>query len=192
MFTNHTRHDIIDNDSQFLTCGNIYSQGCYDDNFIQKYWSPEYGFYTTWFSINSVHNLLKNIGCKFKLMTAFDLRLKDQYSGILEEEFSKPRMIHCYQNLLEILPDVNLKDSTNRKNNYIFDEVIDFHPTITDHFNWIKYNMDEFYDSNMINLLVEWEKMITDSQDSTRNNFIKILDKSFKRFTNTPINNKLI
>lgn len=187
MFTNYTRHDLINNNSEFMTCGNIYSQGCYDDNFIEKYWSPEHGFYTTWFAINSTYQLLKNIGCNFKFMLAFDLRLQNQYTNIIDYEFVKPRMFHCYDDLKTITPEINLKDFINKNNYYEFDIGVDFHPTINDHYNWVKNILPDLYDNKMDELLIKWNSMIDFSEDKTRSNFEELLNKKIKRFTNLKI-----
>lgn len=190
MFTNYARHDTINNNSEFMTCGNIYSQGCYSDEFIEKYWSPEYGFYNTWYTINSTYQLLKNIGCHFRIMTGFDLRLKDQYSGEMDYEFVKPRMLHCYNNLITIIPSTNLRDYTNK--NYVFNTGKDHHPTIENHHRWVKNVIPELYDEKMGELLIEWNKMIEFDIEKTRTNFKYLLNKTFNKFTSTIIKEKIL
>ncbi len=189
MLSSFTRHDFISRGSSFVVCGNIYSQTYYDENFIENYWSEEYGFYMTWFCVNSIVNLLNSIGCKYKIMCAFDLYRKETHSEIYED-LTKPRVMKCLKYLDSVLPLENLKDYTEKRINnsyYNFNKGgIDPHPTIMMHHNWVKDMLPEYYDSSMENMAIEWEKLIDNKEENLQINFYNILfdPKKIKDFTN--------
>ena len=57
MLSGYVRFDIIDRESKFITCGNMYNQKFFDEDFVYNKWSEEYAFYSTWVYVNSIINL---------------------------------------------------------------------------------------------------------------------------------------
>ena len=179
MLSSFTRYDFIDDTSYFHTPGNIYSQDYLDEKFKTKYWSQEYGFYISWFCTNSIIHLLKSIGCKYKIMCAFDL-LKVETDSYLFEDSSKPRIGSCADYFKEVLPKVNMKEWFDETGDgyYKFESPIpDYHPKITSHHNWVKEFLPEYYKPEMGELSKEWEKLIASTYDETIENFSEILNR---------------
>lgn len=190
MLSSFTRHDYISRASDFVVCGNIYSQTYYDDNFIEKYWSEEYGFYMTWFGVNAVKNLLDNIGCNYKIMCGFDLYRKETHRE-LYEDLTKPRVIKCMKYFETALPGDNLKDYTEKKilnsKYYKFDDGEDDpHPTISIHHDWVKDMLPEYYTPSMDELKVKWEGMMDTNKRKLQMIYDGILfePNKAKNFTN--------
>ena len=190
MLSSFSRFDIINKESEFLTCGNIYSQkGCFDDKFIEKYWSDEYGIYMTWFAINSIINLLEKTECKYKILTGFDL-YKVEYDLFTSESLNKLRIKNCSEYFNTVLPKHDLFTYTNEKikkgiKYYTFKETgLDDHPTITIHHDWVKEYLPEYYDESMKLQCEKWEELIEDSRYETWKNFESTLKGNHKNFSN--------
>ena len=90
MLSSYIRFDLIDRKSNFVNSGNMYNQKFFDEDFVYNKWSEEYGFYSTWAYVNSIINFLKSVGCKYKILNAFDITMRegDTYAF---DDFSKPR-----------------------------------------------------------------------------------------------------
>ena len=179
MLSSFTRYDFIDHTSHFHTTGNIYSQDYLDEKFITKYWSEEFGFYSTWFCINSIINLLKLTGCKYKIMCAFDL-LKAETKSELFEDSSKPRIENCTKYFKEVLPEINMKDWFDDSGDGYYEFVghqPDYHPKISTHHNWVKEFLPEYYKPYMDDLRKDWESLMRPTYEETIENFDKILSR---------------
>jgi hypothetical protein len=191
MLSSTNRFDIIDRNSNFLTEGNIYNSPSLPKEFVENIWSEEFGIYLTWFAANSIKKLLDGIGCKYKIMTAFDLTKLDDDSLIMNDLLIKGRVIHTLHNLrTEFNFNDNLNDfsKTMLKEGHSYYNFVeqggkDDHPSMSIHLEWIKKYLPEYYYEKMINKLNEWEKEIRPSAFSTEKNFNSILNKNTTKFT---------
>jgi hypothetical protein len=189
MITSFTRFDMISRDSVFHTHGNLYVQNYYEEKFIENFWSEEFGFHMTWFCLNTIINLLKNIGCQYKIMNAFDMS-KKELDYFVFEGLNKPRVKNCAEYILKNLPNDNLKDYSERKQlsgieYYVFDDFgRDVHPPISTQHDWVKDYMNEYYHPDMENMKNKWEKLIDKNVNKTINNFPFVGVLNYKTFTN--------
>ena len=191
MLSSTNRFDIINRNSTFLTEGNIYSSLSLPKEFVENIWSEEFGIYLTWFTANSIKKLLDGIGCKYKIMTAFDLTKLDDDSLIMNDILIKGRIIHTLHNLrTDFKFEDNLNDfSKNMLNEghsyYKFFECggHDDHPSMSIHLEWIKKYLPEYYNKTMDNMLIEWSEKIRPSAKITEKNFESILNKKIIKFT---------
>jgi len=197
MLSGYIRFDIIDRESKFVTAGNMYNQNFFNEDFVYNKWSEEYGFYSTWAYVNSIINLLKSVGCKYKILNAFDIRKREGDTHNFED-FSKPRLKNCLEYLETVCHEIDLYTYSKQKNksgipHYKFKEngdfstlqnvVIDYHPTISMHHDFVKEYLTEFYDQSMSNYKDEWEAKIDALKSITISNFDEQLYKS--RYFNT-------
>ena len=190
MLSSTNRFDIIDRNSNFLTEGNIYNSPSLPKEFVENIWSEEFGIYLTWFAANSIKKLLDGIGCKYKIMTAFDLTKLDDDSLVINDLLIKGRVIHTLHNLkTEFNFENNLNDFSKimlkeGHNYYKFIEYggNDDHPSMSIHLEWIKKYLPEYYNEKMINKLTEWEKEVRPSVYVTEKNFNLILNKNTTKF----------
>lgn len=184
MLSSFTRFDYIAPNSEYVISGNIYSQGNIDKEFLSNYWSEEFGFHITWFSLNSLIHFLDKIGCRYKIMCGFNLAKKEldyfQFEGL-----TKPLLKNMNDFVVLNTPENNLKDYAELKNSiekieyYSFNNWgLDHHPTIKMHHDWVKDEMSEFYNDDMANHLEKWEKLIGATLDELKHNFSSILDKT--------------
>ena len=191
MLSSTNRFDIINRNSTFLTEGNIYNSPSLPKEFVENIWSEEFGIYLTWFAANSIKRLLDGIGCKYKIMTAFDLTKLDDDSLMTEDLAVKGRVIHT---LHDLRTEFNFNDNLNDFSktmlkeghsyyNFVEQGGKDDHPSMSIHLEWIKKYLPEYYDEKMINKLTEWEKEIRPSSFSTEKNFNSILNKNTTKFT---------
>ena len=191
MLSSTNRFDVINRNSIFLTEGNIYNSPSLPKEFVENIWSEEFGIYLTWFAANSIKKLLDGIGCKYKIMTAFDLTKLDDDSLIMNDLLIKGRVIHTLHNLrTEFNFNDNLNDfsKTMLKEGHSYYNFLeqggkDDHPSMSIHLEWIKKYLPEYYYEKMINKLTEWEKEIRPSAFSTEKNFNSILNKNTTKFT---------
>lgn len=182
MLTSFTRYDTILRDFGWSNSGNIYSQTIFGKEFIEKYWSEEFGFYNTWFSIISMKSLLDNIGCKYKFMCAFNLTKKET-DPLLFEELDKPRLSNVWSSLLDIISENNFRDFCDQnKRYYSFNGETDFHPTISDHHDWVEQELPEYYDKSYDNIRQEWESNVTDDLEKTVINFFNVKPEFKNKF----------
>tara|TARA_R110000868_G_scaffold4012_27_gene24567 strand:- start:2825 stop:3619 length:795 start_codon:yes stop_codon:yes gene_type:complete len=185
MLSSYIRFDLIDRKSNFVNSGNMYNQKFFDEDFVYNKWSEEYGFYSTWAYVNSIINFLKSVGCKYKILNAFDItkREGDTYAF---DDFSKPRFKNCLEYLKTVCHEVDLYSYSKQKNengipHYKFKEDGDFedyHPTISMHHDFVKEYLTEFYDQRMLNHKDEWETKIDGLKSITISNFDEQLYKS--------------
>ena len=184
MLSSFSRYDMILRDSTWTLSGNIYSQTRYSKEFVEEYWSEEFGLYQTWFAVSSIKTLLDKIGCKYKFMCAFDLK-REETNTQISSEMKKARITKCYEFLEPILPKNNMKDFIEEKIKngelyYKLDGGFDYHPTISMHLDWIKQELPEFYDITMDDQCAKWESLIDSSKSKTIENFGEINSKYIK------------
>ena len=190
MLSGYIRFDIIDRESKFVTCGNMYNQKFFDEDFVYNKWSEEFGFYSTWVYVNSIINFLDSVGCKYKILNAFDIRKREGDTQTFDD-FSKPRFKNCLEYLDTVCHEVDLYAYSKQKKengipHYKFKEDGDFedyHPTISMHHDFVKEHLTEFYDQSMLIYKDEWETKIDDLKSTTISNFNERLYKS--RYFNT-------
>lgn len=186
MLSSFSRYDMILRDSTWTLSGNIYSQTRFSKEFIQDYWSEEFGLYQTWFGLSSLKTLLDKVGCKYKIMCAFNLQ-KQENSNKITSEMKKTRITKCYEFLEPILPKLNMKDfieeeNRNGINYYKIDGDYDLHPTISMHLKWVKKHLPEFYDIEMDEICREWETKVDSTKEMTYKNFESIITQNIKDF----------
>lgn len=184
MLSSFTRFDYVAPNSELIISGNVYSQQNINKEFLSTYWSEEYGFHITWFCLNSLINFLDRIGCKYKIMNAFDLSKKELDYHIFDG-FNKPLMKYANEYVMMNTAENNLKSYAELKNSeehiqyYNFDEWgVDNHPTIKMHHDWVKDEMSDFYTDDMLEKMNEWESLIDRNLKKTQDNFFPIIDKS--------------
>lgn len=191
MLSSTNRFDIINRNSTFLTEGNIYNSPTLPKDFVENVWSEEFGIYLTWFAANSIKKLLDGIGCKYKIMTAFDLTKLDDDSLIIDDLLIKGRVIHTLHNLrtefdfndnLNDFSKVMLKEGHSYYN-FLEQGGKDDHPSMSIHLEWVKSYLSEFYDEKMLDLMKEWNRHIRPSAIATEKNFNSILNKNKTKFT---------
>ena len=196
MLSGYIRFDIIDRDSNFHTVGNMYNQRFFDDDFVYNKWSEEYGFYSTWTYVNSIMNFLESVGCKYKILNAFDMRKREADTHSFDD-FSKPRFKNCLEYLDKVCHETDLHPYSKQKTqngipHYHFKEdksFVDYHPTISMHHDFVKEYLTEFYDQSMLNHKNKWETKINVSKTTTIFNFEEQLHQS--RYFNTFLGLKL-
>ena len=191
MVSSFSRHDFIDNDSNWRCHGNIYTNDVFDFNFIDKYWSLEYGLTVTWNAVENIIKTLNEIGCEYKIMKSFDLSMVEVSPPTVNDKLNDVRKIsskvkYIERRLNEILPYENLFDFSQNKygnfsktNMYDFDDYPykDNHPTIDGHLQWVKIYMPEYYRPEMDSMVRNWETLISKNRKSTADNFVHIDDE---------------
>jgi hypothetical protein len=191
MLSSINRFDIINKESIFLTEGNIYNSPSLPKKFVEDLWSEEFGIYLTWFNANSIKKLLDGIGCKYKIMTAFDLTKLDDDSLITDDLLNKGRIIHTLHNLRT---EFNFNDNLNDfskimlKEGHSYYDFIEYggnddHPSMSIHLEWVKTHLPEYYNKKMEDMLTEWSGKIRPSVITTEKNFNSILNKNTTKFT---------
>ena len=186
MFTSFSRNDFINNNSNWETHGNIFTNDFYNLDYLEKYWSYEHGIYMSWLAIESTIKLLDSIGCNYKLMSAFDVTIpevigEDEYKKMLEKSRGNHRVQMCTESIVQRLGDLNLWDFTQNKymnktweqQNYKFEDFQhpDHHPSIEDHYQWVKNYMPDFYRGDMETQLNDWSKLMVNNKRLTSDNF---------------------
>jgi len=191
MLSSTNRFDIINRNSTFLTEGNIYNSINLPKDFVENVWSEEFGIYLTWFAANSIKKLLDGIGCKYKIMTAFDLTKLDDDSLMTDDLLIKGRVIHTLHNLrtefdfndnLNDFSKVMLKEGHSYYN-FLEQGGKDDHPSMSIHLEWVKTHLPEFYNEKMLELMKKWNSHIRPSAIATEKNFNSILNKNTTKFT---------
>ena len=186
MFSSFTRYDFII-DSNWKLSGNLYSQTNINFDFLENCWSEEHGYVSSWFAIKSAINLLDNIGCNYKIMTAFDLLRFSENITKSMDDIRTNRVKNCMDDFKTILPAINLLDYAE----YLEDNDIvkfyryfrngkldkDRHPTLTMHLMWVKDVLPQFHNEKMDEMVKEWETWITTSENEISNKFRNIVDK---------------
>ena len=191
MLTSYTRSDLIDRNSNWVMAGNIYNQTFFDENYVEKYWSDEFGYYTTWFAVKTIKTLLHHIGCDYKILCAFDLRGEEVFKLHMDLE-KHNRVLSCWNDIRDIIPKNNMQDFNKERNpkpsDYYFFKDLDrhdYHPKINDHLAFIKAYLPDYYNIDMDTLSARWEENMDLSDfEKTRKNFDPILEnaKNFQRF----------
>jgi hypothetical protein len=164
MLSSCDRFDYIDNDSKWVSEGNIYNdRHSLHGYFTEKAWNQENALYSTWYNVNSIITLLNSIGCNYKIMKGFDFFSIDGKMGLFDVEISKHKRVLNIRDYFDSLDLGTSLTEFHNKNPLIYkfpDGHIDGHPTVMVHHNWVKENMDEFYKPSMLELCQEWEQLI--------------------------------
>jgi len=170
MLSSCDRFDYIDNDSKWSTGGNIYSKNhTLSGYFTDIAWNQENALYSTWFNVQTIITLLKSIGCNYKVMKGFDFFSIDGKIDLFDKHmFRRLRVLNIKNYFDSFIDGDSLSDFHSRNPlTYKFKNGGgDGHPTITIHYQWVKDNMKEFYNTSMDLLCDEWENKIPyDKQD---------------------------
>jgi len=183
MFSDYNRYDLLKND-HWNTHGSLYNLHFPDteegrnnraarESFLDNYWTQQHAVYQTWFMVEFVKRILDDIGCKYKFMSAFNIL---EYGEILKKDDDLRESMYAnwaVEKLSNILSTTNMRDFKSRRG-YEFtlnggNPFIDSHPTITDHYNWVKEQMPEYYLPEMEDARDRWESMVVrDSRESAR------------------------
>jgi hypothetical protein len=173
MFTSVVRHDILCDNGDWILSGNIYNSNFYDKRFIEKYWFPLGGLLNSWLSIKGVLSFLNDIGCNYKIMVAFST------NNLFEFVDVDLKNLEYYQNIVfslkKTLPKISLRGWTENENYeskrtwYSYNTGPSFwedtHPTIFNHHGWVKSQLSDYYKPEMHEMMIEWEKMITNDKE---------------------------
>jgi hypothetical protein len=183
MFSDYNRYDLLKNDN-WNTHGSLYNlhfpdneQGRNDkvarEWFINNYWTQQHAVYQTWFMVDSVKRILDEIGCKYKFMSAFNLL---EYGEVVKTDDDLKESMYAnwaVDKLSKILSSDNMRDFKSEEG-YEFTieggkSFVDNHPTITDHYNWVKEKMSDYYLPKMEDAKNKWESMVVrDSAESSK------------------------
>lgn len=150
-WTNVCREDRW-KDGDWITPGNIFTQGEYDQKYIKR-WSDPVGYMVRDFSsIHFVNNLLEKIGCQHHIMSMCDIAGQidqngDKFICSKHTEDNYKNLCELYKNDLEkILPSFfkTLWNNDIHKNKMLVDQKIpnnryaDGHPRPEEHFQYLK------------------------------------------------------
>lgn len=174
MFTSAVRYDFIGYGGGWNTFGNLYNSPLNGD-FSEKYWSPLHGLNVFYTSIISTFDFLNKIGCKYKIMTAFNPKYVFEHLQFnIKNHTSNPFFNYQVDYISKTLPNLSLHDFSkdeNKEHNkwYYFNSGVnngyDGHPTIRNHHNWVKYHIPEYYDDKMVGLMERWESMVVGDRE---------------------------
>jgi hypothetical protein len=168
MFTSPTRFDTLIN-GNWGTRGNIFTtNGYFDNKFLSEYWSEDYGVQTTWMHMKHAKLFLESKKIQHKMMSAFNLHmgLKSEYEYLLRsssEKFNK-----YYDKDVSDILDVKISVrewivatyGTRTSDYFKFkwnpsmkwceptNEIVDGHPTIQMHYDWVKKFLPEYLPNN--------------------------------------------
>lgn len=183
MLSSCDRFDYINNNSIWVSEGNIYNdRHSLHGYFTEKAWNQENALYSTWYNVNTIIQLLESIGCSYKIMKGFDFFSIDGKMGLFDEKLSKQKRVI---NIRDYFDSLSLGTSLTEFHNsnpltYKFpDGHVDGHPTITNHHDWVKENMSEYYKPQMKDLCVEWEEQFIESNYNAKESFISLTKVPF-------------
>lgn len=188
MFTSTNRFDYIGSDLHFRTIGNIYCEEAYKrigEHFINNVWSIEHGIYNTWVAISSVKSILDNVGCQYKLMLGFASGKIDHYHELINIQENDLRTNFCLNQINDMIgTTVNLNNFCHVNYDfhdkvYVFNEVKDYHPTITIHHDWVKNQMGEYYHEDMEILCKNWEGRMSTIKKQIPGIYNKDIEKKY-------------
>jgi hypothetical protein len=162
MYTSIPRIDFYT--SAWTRNGNIFNSHSsqYERQWRDNNWSFTQGFYNTWIAIKQTKLLLDSIGCKYKLMKAFDI---SPISGHELQTFQPPSTEQDFYN--EYINDIDsyfgeepimlnwLHENSHVSEPYVFkksvsgDNWVDYHPTIAHHELWCRTYLSEYYTNQL-------------------------------------------
>jgi len=166
MFTSIPRIDFYN--GSWSMNGNIYNSHSkpYEDAWRNNNWSFTQGFYNTWMAVQQTKVFLDSLGCKYKLMRAFDIsatsghelnnfqiteterKFFEIYSNDIGSYFGdEPIMLNWIQK--SSYPFYTFKKA-GRNNNWI-----DYHPTIKHHEEWCRLFLSEYYTNKLDSVQIE-------------------------------------
>lgn len=163
MLSDDNRADFIQNNGNWTATGNVYAptnESYFGSSFVNNIWSSENGVNTSWVSILSMKSILENIGCKYRIYTAYDMDedlhwiKKDKRKIIMDRKLKliQTKSLLSFKNKdVERYKFWNPDDKEYR---------YDGHCRLEEHLNWIKSEANEFYNEEMKSLLENWNKKI--------------------------------
>jgi len=153
MFSSIPRHDVYKEGRGWDIRGNILTamENMTPEEYLYytTHWNLTQAYHQTWVAVQSVKYFLDYIGCRYKLMTAFDIfpSHPTEYERILPMRSTQFEP-HYMETMLSILPDVSVMRWLNNfpDERYRFTNGnIDGHPTIRQHELWCKEFLSDYY-----------------------------------------------
>lgn len=187
-WTNVSREDRWVNGT-WVTPGNIFTQGQYDENFVRNWADPLGYLFRDLATIKFVDALLKGTGCQYHfismcdiaeqidqndLVATYDNRFNSQHKKLCE--LYKPQLEKIQKSFFTKLWNNNVYSNKILPDTEIFGSYFsDGHPTPSDHFNYLKLTFEHnFKDTTAKSVNISNRNLI---------NFIKhISDKRKKLF----------
>jgi hypothetical protein len=154
----------------FILNGNIYnSEHIFGEKFVREVWNDEHSIYNTWFMVKTMMTLLDGIGCKYKILQAFDL-LETDMGTTLKTDDNVNLLISDYKKNVYINESLQSYSSKTSPQSYGFKDTpipyeLDGHPTIMCHHNFVKEHLSEYYDDNMLSIAKIWESELPDTSE---------------------------
>lgn len=185
MMTSANRFDVYDPKEQaFKLNGNVYnSEHIFGEKFVNEVWNDEHSIYNTWFMVKAMDSLLKGIGCKYKIVQAFDLGYLDTGHPLNSDE-NTDRLIKDYYKTVYNKETLQSYSKQYNPTSYFFEDIqkLDGHPTIMCNHDFVKEHLSEFYHPQMLEIATMWENEMPKNnyQLETRNNF-EIQDFKFSK-----------
>lgn len=188
-WTNVSREDRWVN-GQWITPGNIFTQGEYDEKFVKKWADPLGYLFRDLATIKYVDSLLKTTGCQYHFISMCDIAAHINQNELLDTYDSK--FINQYNQLCELykpyLEKIEKSFFTGLWKNNMYQykllpdkEVFgpyfsDGHPTPSEHFEYLKLTFDHVFKQETVEAVnVSNENLV---------NFIKdISDQKKKQFS---------
>lgn len=162
----------------WVVTGNIFSQGIYDQSFMDKFVDPVGYYVKDLATISFVKEFLDKIGCQYHFMSMCDI-LEKQDQGkdynLIEEKY-KPKydyLINLYKDVTDtILPSFYEILWRNDIHQYKFDLdkknispfFLDGHPSPIEHFNYVKSIFDH-----------DWSAVTETKVQIAQENYIEII-----------------
>lgn len=186
MLSSCDRFDYIDNHSKWSTQGNIYNKNhSLFGKFTEVAWNQENALYNTWYNVQTIITLLNSIGCRYKIMKAFDFfSIDGKIDSFDTSLYNQKRIINIKNHFKDVVEDQDLTTFHQKKNStYTFDNgETDGHPTISVHHDWVKENMSEYYKDEMETLRIKWENLFPNKREGLGSVFEnKLIDSSFEK-----------
>jgi|TARA_B100000902_G_C27321515_1_gene924983 hypothetical protein len=145
-WTNVCREDrYLPEKDGWLVPGNIFSQGDYNQNFIENYFS-EFGSYVRDFAlIKSAHQLLKH-RCNHHMIKMLDFEYSNQWELKPNPDLNLQTLTHMYEESIgQILPSFyatlwnnNLEAKLAKDKKIVHKLFHDGHPTPLEHYDYLK------------------------------------------------------
>ena len=155
-WTNVCREDRWAKGNWLLT-GNVYSQGIYNQEFVEKFADPVGYYIRDLATMNLVKEFLDHRGCQYRFMSMCDIvERQDQGEdhNLIEEHYKETyrSVIELYQDVIDLIQpsfyDVLWQDDIHKNKFAIEREILspywfDGHPTPIEHYRYLK-NVFEF------------------------------------------------
>jgi hypothetical protein len=181
MLSSSNRFDIYNPTKQeFVFAGNVYNcEKEFGTKFVKDVWNDTHSIYNTWFMVKSIKTLLDSIGCRYKIVEAFDLTETDTGYYIPHIKNVK-HLIEDYTNSVYVTEKLhNFARKYTPKSYNIPNIGLDGHPTIMCNHDFIKHHISEFYHPQMEIISKKWESEIGDNALITKFSSQKIKTNLF-------------